>query len=42
MKTCMQISDFGFRRKIGVVSPDDSAMRASPGRRTGFSHVNVW
>ena len=41
MKTCTQISDSGFRRKINVVSPGDSAKRASPGRRAGFSHVNA-
>ena len=40
MKTCTQISDSGFRGKINVVSPGDSAKRASPGRRAGFSHVN--
>ena len=33
MKTCTQISD--------VVSPGESAKRASPGRRAGFSHVNA-
>ena len=32
MKTCTQISDSGFRAKINVVSP---------GRRSGFSHVNA-
>ena len=31
MKTCTQISDSGFREKINVVSPGDSAKRASPG-----------
>ena len=36
MKTCTQISDSGFRRKIDVVSLGDSAKRASPGRRAGF------
>ena len=41
MKTCTQISDSGFRGKINVVSPGDSAKRASPGRRAGFSQVNV-
>ena len=41
MKTCTQISDSGFRGKINVVSPGDSAKRASPGRRAGFSHVNA-
>ena len=39
MKTCTQISDSGFRGKINVVNPGDSAERASPGRRAGFSHV---
>ena len=33
MKTCTQISDSGFRGKINVVSPGDSAKRASPGIR---------
>ena len=44
----MQISDSGFRGEINVVSPGDSAKRASPGRRAGFSgrragfsHVNA-
>ena len=37
MKTCTQISDSGFRGEINVVSPSDSAKRASPGRRAGFS-----
>ena len=41
MKTCTEISDFGFRRKINVVRPSYSAKRASPGRRAGFSHVNA-
>ena len=41
MKTCTQISDSGFRVKINVVSPSDSAKRVSPGRRACFSHVNV-
>ena len=41
MKTCTQISDSGLRGKINVVSPGDSAKRASPGRRVGFSHVNT-
>ena len=41
MKTCTQISDSGFRGKINVVSPGDSAKRASPGRKAGFSHVNA-
>ena len=41
MKTCPQISDSGFRGKINVVSPGDSAKRASQGRRAGFSHVNA-
>ena len=41
MKTCTQISDSGFRWKINVVSPGDSAKRASPGRRACFSHVNA-
>ena len=41
MKTCMQISDSGFRGKINVVSPVDSAKRASPVRRASFSHVNA-
>ena len=31
MKTCTQISDSGFRGKINVASPGDSAKRASPG-----------
>ena len=31
MKTCTQILDSGFRGKINVVSPCDSAKRASPG-----------
>ena len=35
----MQISDSGFRGEINVVSPGDSAKRASPGRRASFSHV---
>ena len=37
----MQISDSGFREKINVVSPGDSAKRASPGSSAGFSHVNA-
>ena len=37
MKTCTQISDSGFRGKINVVNPGDSAKRASPGRRVDFS-----
>ena len=37
----MQISDSGFRGKINVVSLGDSAKRASPGGRAGFSHVNA-
>ena len=41
MKTCTQILDSGFRGKINVVSPCDSAKLASPGRRAGFYHVNV-
>ena len=41
MKTCTQISDSRFRGKINVVNPGDSAKRASPGRRAGFSHVNA-
>ena len=41
MKTCTQISDSGFRGKLSVVMPGDSAKRASPGRRAGFSHVNA-
>ena len=41
MKTCTQISDSGFRRKINVVSLGDSVRGASPGRRAGFSHVNA-
>ena len=41
MKTCTQISDSGFRGEINVVSPGDSAKRASPGRRAGFSNVNA-
>ena len=39
-KTCTQILDSGFRGKINVVSPCDSAKLASPGRRAAFSHVN--
>ena len=39
MKTCTQISDSGFRRKIDVVNLSDSAKRVSPGRRAAFSHV---
>ena len=41
MKTCTQILDSGFRGKINVVSACDSAKRASPARRAGFSHVNT-
>ena len=41
MKTCTQISDSGFRGEIKVVSPGDSAKRASPGRSAGFPHVNA-
>ena len=41
MKTCAQISDSGFRGKINVVSPGDSAKRWRPDRRAGFSHVNA-
>ena len=41
MKTCTQISDSGFRGKINVVSPSDSAKRANLGRRAGFSHGNA-
>ena len=41
MKTCTQISDSGFRGKINVVSPGDSAKRTCPVRRAGFSHVNA-
>ena len=41
MKTCTQILDSGFRGKINVVSPGDSAKRVSPGRKAGFSHVNT-
>ena len=41
MKICTQISDSGIRGKINVVSPSDSAERASPDRRAGFSHVNA-
>ena len=41
MKTCTEISDFGFCGKINVVSPGDSAKRASPGRRAEVSHVNA-
>ena len=37
----MQISDSGFHGEINVVSPGDSAKRASPGRRDGFPHVNA-
>ena len=35
-----EFSNSGSRGKINVVFPGDSAKRASPGRRTGFSHVN--
>ena len=39
MKTSKQVSDSGFRGKINVVNPGDSAKRA---RRAGFSmHVNA-
>ena len=41
MKTCTQISVSRFRGEINVVNPGDSAKRDSPGRRAGFSHVNV-
>ena len=42
MKTCTQISDSGFRRKIYVASAGDSAKRASPGRGGClFLHVNT-
>ena len=41
MKTCTQISDSEFPRKINVVSPGDSARRASPGGRAGFSYVDT-
>ena len=37
----MQISDSGIRGEINVASPGDSAKRASPGSRAGFSHVNA-
>ena len=37
----MQISDSGFRGEVNVVNPGDSAKRASPGRRAGFSNVNA-
>ena len=37
----MQISDSRFRGEINVVSSGNSAKRASPGRRAGFSHVNA-
>ena len=37
----MQISDSRFRGEINVVSPGDSAKRASPRRKAGFSHVNA-
>ena len=40
-RLCRQISDSGFRGKIDLVSPGDSAKRDSPGRRTAFSHVNA-
>ena len=36
MKTCTQISDSGFRGKINLVNPGDSAKQASPGRRLAF------
>ena len=35
MKTCTQISDFGYGGKINVVSPGNSAKRASPTKRAG-------
>ena len=41
IKTCTQISDSGFRGKINVVSPGDSAKRASPSRRASFSYLNA-
>ena len=37
----MQVSDSVFREEINVVSPGDSAKRASPDRRVGFSNVNA-
>ena len=37
----MQISDSGFRVEINVVSSDESAERATPGRKAGFSDVNA-
>ena len=33
MKACTQISDFGFRGKINLVIPGDSAKRGSPCKR---------
>ena len=36
---CTQISDSGFRGKINVVSPRDSAKRANPGSRADFSQA---
>ena len=41
MKNCTQLSDSGFRGKIHLVNPSDSAKRVSPGMRTGFSHRNA-
>ena len=37
MKTCTQISDSGFRGKINVVNPGDSAKRASTGTVRGLA-----
>ena len=36
----MQISDSGFHGEINVVSPGDSAKRASPRRRDGPSRAS--
>ena len=41
MKICMQILDSRFHGKINVVSPDESAKRASLVRRAAFSHVKA-
>ena len=41
VKTCTQIVNSGFRGETNVVNPGDSARRASPGWKVGFSHVNA-
>ena len=41
VKTCTQIVNSGFRGETNVVNPGDSAKRASPGRKAGFSHANA-